>query len=204
MALTQNYDAGPAAADPHQVGGALPAVAADRSDRAYPAEEWQAAYFAVDHRGVLVEQRVAVHVPAGLAGVCRPVAIGTPGCIYGVRRWGFIVRPSALEAAGFEPIMLPTESGDVSVMGAILRAAAYELPGEYVIASPEHPFRLVAHDGIMRGSSIRWRTYLGALAFFASGGEVDQAFIRLWAEARTSYHLAVDHCQAILKTTLHA
>jgi hypothetical protein len=169
------------------------------SGGAYPTEGWQAAYFAVDQRGSLAEQRVAVRVPAGLAAVCPPVAIGTPGCIYGVRRWGFMLRPSALEAAGFEPIMLPAESDDVSIMGAMLRAAAYELPGEYIIASPEHPFRLVAHDGIMRGSSIRWRTYLGALAFFASCGEIDAPFIRFWAEAEDSYRVAVDHCLMTLK-----
>lgn len=174
------------------------------SGGAYPTEGWQAAYFAVDQRGALAEQRVAVRVPAGLAAVCPPVAIGTPGCIYGVRQWGFILRPSALEAAGFERIMLPAESGDVSIMGAMLRAAAYELPGEYIIASPEHPFRLLAHDRILRGGSTRWRTYLGALAFFASGGGVDQSFVRFWAEARTSYHQAVDHCLAVLKTTRHA
>ncbi len=106
--------------------------------------------------------------------------------------------------AGFERIMLPAESDDVSIMGAMLRAAAFELPGEYIIASPEHPFRLVAHDGIMRGSSTHWRTYLGALSFFASCGEIDAPFIRFWAEARTSYHQAVDHCLAVLKTTRHA
>jgi len=45
----------------------------------------------------------------------------------------------------------------------ILQAAAFELPGEFVIASPEHPLRLVAPDGTLRGSGIQWRTYLGAL-----------------------------------------
>ena len=101
---------------------------------------------------------------------------------------------SSLEAAGFKPITLPTETDGVSVMGAMLRAAAYELPGEYLIASPEHPFRLVAHDGIMRGGSTQWRTYLGALAFFASGGEMDAPLIRFWVKAEDSYCVAVEHC----------
>jgi len=199
--LTQNRDVRPLAASARREGNTLLAGAANNLDRAYPTEGWQAAYFAVDRRGGLVEQRVPVRVPAGLAAVCPPVAIGTPGCIYGVRRWGFMLRPSALEAAGFERILLLTESDDVSIVGAMLRAAAYELPGEYIIASPEHPFRLLAHDRILRGSSTRWRTYLGALAFFASCGKIDAPFVRFWAEAKDSYRVAVDHCLVALKAT---
>jgi hypothetical protein len=143
--------------------------------------------------------RVSVRVPAGLEAVCPRIQIGQAGCVYGVRRWGFALRPSALEAAGFDPIPL-TSTGDAAEMLRImLRAASFELPGEFVIASPEHPFRLVAPDGTLRGSWIQWRTYLGALSFFASGGEVDAAFIRFWAEAEDSYKRAVEICLASIR-----
>ena len=82
----------------------------------------------------------------------------------------------------------------------LFRAAAFDLPGEFVIASPEHPFRLVAGDGTLRGSSVEWRTYLGALAFFASGGKVDADLVRFWAEARASYDQAVQACLAAIRS----
>jgi hypothetical protein len=118
--------------------------------------------------------------------------------VYGVRRWGFALRPSSLEDAGFDPTPSLASGDDAGALRAILHAATYELPGEFVIASPEHPFRLVAPDEKLRGSSIQWRTYLGALSFFASGGQVDASFIRFWAEAEQSYHQAVDICLAAL------
>jgi hypothetical protein len=47
---------------------------------------------------------------------------------------------------------------------------------------------------------MQWRTYLGALSFFVSGGQVDASFIRFWAEAEQSYRQAVDLCLATLQT----
>ncbi|MFC2037908.1 hypothetical protein ACFLYD_08130 [Chloroflexota bacterium] len=177
----------------------LTATAVDNSGGAYPTEDWEAAYFCVSRRGALVGQRVTVRAPAGLALACPRVWTGQPGCVYGVRRWGFSLRPSALEAAGFDPTPLLLTGDDAEILRITLQAAAFDLPGEFVIASPEHPFRLLAPDGTLRGSWTRWRTYLGALAFFASGGKVDAAFIRYWVEAKSSYGQAVDICLEALK-----
>jgi hypothetical protein len=47
---------------------------------------------------------------------------------------------------------------------------------------------------------MQWRTYLGALAFFTSGGRIDADFIRFWAEAEASYQQAVSLCLAALQT----
>ena len=174
------------------------ATVADNSGGAYPTEGWEATYFSVSRRGALTARRIAVRVPAGLGEACPRIRIGQPGCIYAVRRWGFALRPSALEGAGFDPSPLLTTGNDADALSTILRAAAFDLPGEFIIASPEHPLRLVAPDGTLRGSSTRWRTYLGALSFFVSGGQVDAAFVRFWAEARQSYHQAVDICLAAL------
>ncbi len=174
------------------------ATVVDNAAGAYPTEDWEATYFSVSHQGALTAHRVTVRLPTGLSRTCPPAPIGRAGCVYAVRRWGFALRPSALEAAGFDPTSLPSASDDAGLLRAVLQAAAFDLPGEFVIASPEHPFRLVAPDRTLRGSSVRWRTYLGALAFFASGGRVDADFIRFWAEAESSYRQAVDVCLAAI------
>jgi hypothetical protein len=166
----------------------------DNSAGEYPTDEWEVTYFSASHQGVLTAHRVMVRLLAGLTSVCPPVRIGQPGCIYAVRRWGFALRPSALEAAGFDPTPSLTGEDDVSFLRRLFQAASFDLPGEFILASPEHPFRLVGPDGKLRGSSVHWRTYLGALAFFASGGQTDADFIRFWAEAESSYRQAVDIC----------
>ena len=175
----------------------------DNSGGAYPTRAWQATYFSASRQGALTAYRVTVRLPAGLDSVCPTVHIGQPGCVYAIRRWGFALRPSALAAAGFDPTPLLTGGDDADILRALLEAAAFDLPGEFIIASPEHPFRLVAPDGTLRGSSTRWRTYLGALAYFASGGRVDAGFIRFWAEAEPSYRQAVDLCLEAIHGSAH-
>jgi hypothetical protein len=179
----------------------LTATIVDNSNGAYPTEGWEVTYFSTSRRGELGVHRVTVCLPAGLAEVCPRIRIGQLGCVYAVRRWGFALRPSALEAAGFDPTLLLATRDEANALRAMLEAASFDLPGEFIIASPEHPFRLVAPDGTLRGSSTRWRTYLGALSFFASGGQVTSAFIRFWAEAPGSYDQAVEHCLAVLNAT---
>jgi hypothetical protein len=177
------------------------ATVVDNSAGRYPTEAWEATYFSVSSRGTLAARRVTVRVPAGLSEVCPRIMIGQSGCVYAVRRWGFALRPSALEAGGFDPTALLSSGDDVDALQVMFQAAAFDLPGEFVIASPEHPFRLVAPDGTLRGSSMHWRTYLGALSFFVSGGEIDADLVRLWAEAEESYRLAVDLCLTALRAT---
>lgn len=166
----------------------------DNSAGEYPTDEWEVTYFSASHRGVLSAHRVTVRLLAGLTSICPPVRIGQPGCIYAVRRWGFALRPSALEAAGFDPTPSLAGDDDIGFVRRLFQAASFDLPGEFILASPEHPFRLVGPDSQLRGSSVHWRTYLGALAFFASGGQTDADFIRFRAEAESSYRQAVDIC----------
>lgn len=180
-------------------GVPLTTTVVDNSAGAYTTEDWEATYFSTDHLGALTAHRITVRVPAGLTEVCPRVRVGQPGCVYGVRRWGFALRPSALDAAGFDPTPLLPAGDETHALRIILHAASFELPGEFILASPEHPFRLVAADGTLRGSGTQWRTYLGALSFYASGGQVDASFVRFWAEAETSYHQAVQICLQALK-----
>lgn len=170
----------------------------DNSAGLYATDPWEATYFTVSRQGALAARRIAVRVPTGLEQVCPRIILGQAGCIYAVRRWGFALRPSALGAAGFDPGGWTTGNDDAELLQLFFQAAAFDLPGEFIIASPEHPFRLVASDGSLRGSSVDWRTYLGALAFFASGGQVDADLVRFWVEARESYEQAVEACLAVL------
>ena len=172
----------------------------DNSAGRYPTEEWQASYFSVSSDGALSEHCVTVRVPVGLEKVCPPVRVGYPGCVYAVRRWGFILRPSALADAGVD-LGEPGLAEDESTLRTILSASAFDLPGVFVIASPEHPFRLVGVDGTLRGSSILWRTYLGALSFYVSGGRTDADFVRFSMEAEESYRQAVEVCLEALGAT---
>ena len=166
----------------------------DNSAGRYPTEDWQVTYFSVSSQGVLSEHEVIVRVPVGLEPVCPPVRVGWPGCVYAVRRWGFILRPSALADAEVELGDPGNLEEDAGALRTILYASAFDLPGEFVIASPEHPFRLVDADGTLRGSSIRWRSYLGALSFYVSGGRTDADFVRFSMEAEESYRQAVELC----------
>lgn len=176
----------------------MTAEVVDEPDGSNPTEEWKTTYFSVSHHGVLTAHSETIRMPAGLAEVCPGVRIGQEGCVYGVRRWGFILRPSTLEAAGFDPTPLLTSGDDAEALRVMLQSATFDLPGEFIIASAEHPFRLLAPDGTLRGSSTQWRTYLGALAFFVSGGQVDAGFVNFWAEAEESYQQAVGFCLSAL------
>ncbi len=177
----------------------LASTVVDNSGGAYPTEDWEASYFGTSRRGKLTAHHLTVRAPAGLDAACPQTRIGQQGCLHGMRRWGFALRPSALVAAEFDPAPLMSTSDDGESVHTMLQSASFDPPGEFVIASPEHPFRLLAPDGTLRGSWMHWRTYLGALSFFASGGEVDADYIRFWAEAKESYRLAVDICLAALQ-----
>jgi hypothetical protein len=159
---------------------------------AYPIEMWRAGYWCVDAHGRLAANQAILDVPQGLGDACPPVQLGQRGCVYGVRRWGVILRPSALEHIAFDPAgFLPTDAEDEDWVRAMLDVVTFELPGGLILASPTHPFRLFGADGRLRGSSVTERSYLGALAFYLSNGAVDASFVSLLVEAPDSYRQAV-------------
>jgi hypothetical protein len=159
---------------------------------AYPIEMWRASYLCVDALGRLTAHQAILDVPRGLGDACLPVQLGQAGCVYGVRRWGVILRPSALEHAAFDPAgFLPSDAEDEDWVRATLDAVTFELPGGLILASPAHPFRLFGANGRLRGSSVTERSYLGALAFYLSKGVVDASFVSLMVEAPESYRQAV-------------
>ena len=162
----------------------------------WPTEDWGANYWTVTQQGRLVSAQAIVQLPEGFSGVCRRVELGESGCIQHVRRWGVACRMSLLEAMGFDPSELPASRDRQAADGSdvlywMIRATHFDLPGDFVIASSEHPFLLFRPDGTLGGCEQNWFTYLGALAFYVSEGNTAKPFSGLWQGNQRLYQSAV-------------
>ncbi len=170
----------------------------------YPTEDWRVSYWSVTERGELEQREVIIQLPAGLARLCVPIPVGYNGCVQMVRRWGVAIYPSLLEEMGFdlEAVVQGAPEryqGDpAGYVRAVLDVTHFDLPGFFIIASDEHPLLMYAPDGSLKGSYVRWRTYLGALAFLATGGKVNSGFLQLAQEAHATYEAAVGYLQEAL------
>jgi hypothetical protein len=126
-----------------------------------------------------------------------------------VRRWGLAIYPSLLEEMDFDleavvrnaPDRYPGEPEDY--LRAALDITHFDLPGFFTIASDEHPLLMYDPAGVLKGSYVRWRTYLGALSFLATDGQVNSGFLRLAREAEDTYREAVGYLQAALAQRYH-
>ena len=148
---------------------------------AYPHEDWCVHYWAVDRQGSLSEHQVTIELPQGYAEACPEIAIGEPGCICHVRRWGLSCYPSLLEQIGFDPyplLPLVRDCGDTesTLMHIMIEAIRFDLPGHFVIASEQYPLLLFDPSGTLKGSYTCWQTHLGALAWMVSEGRVNGQF----------------------------
>jgi hypothetical protein len=170
----------------------------------FPTEDWWVTYWSVNEEGALEHRRVIIQLPAGLANRCVPVSIGYNGCIQMVRRWGMAIYPSLLEEIDFdlEAVIRQASNrysgGPEDYLRVALEVTHFDLPGHFIIASNEHPLLMYDPAGILKGSYVRWCTYLGALAFLATDGKVSSGFLRLALEARDTYQEAVGYLQAAL------
>jgi hypothetical protein len=163
----------------------------------YPTEDWQAHYWVVTENRDLVDRRVTIQLPRGFTDVCPEVDKGQSGCIHRVRRWGVACYTSLLEEIGFDPDVLVThgqeslgEEGQ-EILRMMIQVTHFDLPGHFIIASWEHPFSLFDPEGTLKGSYTIWCTYLGALAWLASGGRVNTSFEFLEVANRRLYEEAV-------------
>jgi hypothetical protein len=77
------------------------------------------------------------------------------------------------------------------MLSILIAATHFDLPSYFVIASAEHPLLLFDPQGILKGSFGRGFSYLGALAYIASGGRVAVPFARLPLEEPALYRQAV-------------
>ena len=155
-------------------------------------------YWSVNPQGKLVSTKAKLELPRGYSATCHEVEIGEPGCIDRVRRWGVACRMALLEEMGFDASSLLEQEGwDPNDGGRALhwfmQATHLDLPGDFIIASDEHPFLLFAPDGALAGSYTWWYTYLGALAYYVSGGRVRGTFNRVWREDRALYREALGY-----------
>lgn len=164
----------------------------------YPTEDWQARYWTVTEGGDLQERVVTVQLPRGCTAACLEAEIGQSGCVHRVRRWGFACYVSLLEEIDFDPAALLTHDrerfpggDDQELLQVMIGVTHFDLPGHFIIASQEHPFLLFDPQGILKGSHVRWYTYLGALAYLASDGRVKASFQQLWGENKGLYQEAV-------------
>ncbi len=170
----------------------------------YPTEAWQACYWSVTPEGQLVRSQATLLLPRGYASACPPVRPGEPGCIAHIRRWGAACRMSLLEESGFDPFSLPLPEGrdlEDEGQGALYwmtQATHFDLAGDFIIASVEHPFLLFTPGGVLAGSYDRWYTYLGAAAYYVSGGHVQSDFGKLWEEDQPLYQRAVSYLLSAL------
>jgi len=177
---------------------ALPeAVAVNNFPGRYPTEDWQAYYWDVIESGGLTRRQVKVQLPLGFSRVSLPVTMGQAGCIHAVRRWGLACRTSLLEAIPFDPAAhLSPEATDDEVMGLMYGATWFDLPGYFIIASDEHPFCLYDPAGVLKGAYVNWCTYLGALTYLYTDGDVSGSFLGLFRENPSLYQQALDEIQA--------
>lgn len=169
----------------------------------YPVEDWRAYYWAVADDGGLRERHVTVQLPQGYAGACRPVTWGGQGCIYHVRRWGLSCRPSLLEVIGFDPTPLVGSDAPASdFLHVYLAATHFDLPGGFIIADLDYPLLLFDPAGELKGCCISGISYLGALAWLATGGHVATDFQRVRREAPEFYRRAVEDFGHTLRTEM--
>jgi hypothetical protein len=149
----------------------------------YPTEDWRVFYWTVDEQGELADRSVTLQFPAGFGAACAHVALGEPGCVYKVRRWGIACYPSILSEIEFDPAPLVT--GDAArfpggegqeLLHIYLHATHFDLPGHFVIADRVYPLLLFDPTGALKGSWQYGPTYMGALAWQVSGGTLDVDF----------------------------
>jgi hypothetical protein len=171
----------------------------------YPTEDWDVFYWDVDTRGHLCCRRALVQLPNGYASVCPVVSRGDPGCIQNVRRWGIQFRCSILEQMGFDPLSYLTgdhqrfRTESTEILFVLTQATHFDLPSHFVIASGEHPVLLFGPDGLLRSSFQLGHTYLGALAYLVTNGDMALPFSRLPLENRSLYDQAVDYLRQALR-----
>src|SRR5574337_158746 len=111
----------------------------------FATEEWHAHYWDVSTEGVLRDRHCVIELPRGAGRVLPAVAIGSDGVIKKVRRWGVTISSRLFEGIAFDAQAHLTHDAaqypggdDEEVVDVVMRAANFDLPGEFIIASDEH------------------------------------------------------------------
>jgi len=164
----------------------------------YPTEDWTARYWSVTQAGGLEQREVTLQLPHGFSTPCTPVAVGHPGCVRVVRRWGFGCYPEVLNEIDFDVATLVSNpDDDAQWLAHYFGVVTFDLPGYFVIASPSHPFLLYDPAGTLKGGYTQWRTHLGALSYMVGG--LDASFIRLQIETPDLYRQSLNYLLQALR-----
>jgi hypothetical protein len=105
-----------------------------------------------------------------------------------VRRWGLACLPSLLEEIGLDPAPLADSDASPSEFVRVyLMATHFDLPGGFIIADPDYALLLFDPAGTLKGACINGISYLGALAWMATGGRVAADFQQVRRDAPEFY-----------------
>ncbi len=165
----------------------------------FPTEDWHAYYWDVRLNGELRDRHCIIQLPLGSGANLREVVIGEQGIIMKVRRWGVTISSSLFETIAFDPQDYLTHDverypggDDEEIVDVVMRAANFDLPSEFIIASDEHPFLLFDPSGELKGSYVKSHSYLGALAYHVSKGGSTATFNTMRHLDRELYERAVE------------
>jgi hypothetical protein len=143
----------------------------------YETENWRAHYWDVRADGELHHRHCELQLPRGGDAIYPRIQIGELGIIKKVRPWGVTLAAHFFEALAFDPLAYLTHDtaryprgDDDEIVDVVLRAANFDLPAEFIIASDEHPFLLFGPSGELKGSYLNGHSYLGALAYYVTQG----------------------------------
>ncbi len=171
----------------------------------YPFERWTAHYWTVAADGTLADREVVLELPAGYGAALPRVAAGTPGCISKVRSWGLMCSPGVLDEIGFDAAPLVTHDPerfpggeDQEWLHIYLTIMTFELPGHFIIADQDDRFLLFDPAGDLKGSWVNGPTYLAALTWMVTRGQISADFAHLQAKDPDLYGRAVAEMLAAL------
>jgi hypothetical protein len=159
----------------------------------FPVEEWRAFYWTLERDGGLTTASALLHLPQGLGAVSDRVSIGEPGIVEHVRRWGVTLRGGLFQDLEFDLDALLSHdrarfsSDDAEALHLMTMLTHFDLPGDFIIASDEHPFLLFDPEGDLKGSDTHWFTHAGALAYLVSDGKVKISFSLVWQKDKQLY-----------------
>ena len=164
----------------------------------YATEDWHSYYWDAGPSGDLRDRHCVIQLPLDSGAHLPAVAIGEPGVVLKVRRWGVTISSSLFETVAFDPQAYLTHDAaqypggdDEEVVDIVMRAANFDLPGEFIIASDEHPFLLFDPSGALKGSHVKGHSYLGALAYYVTKGSNTATFNTMRLLDRDLYDRAV-------------
>ena len=178
----------------------------------FATEDWVVHYWDVERQGRLRSRQATIQLPLGYADACPAIWIGERGCVHQVRRWGVQCYTRILQDIGFDPTRYLSQDcrqggterlpggADGELITILPQATHFDLPGQFIIASEQHPLLLFAPDGTLKGSYTRWHSYLGALAYIVSAGQVNRHFGRLYAANRALHDQALQYLLQALQT----